>query len=257
MSDVIRALVVDDEEIVGVSVKRILTRSGYEVDTVTTASEALAALDKTDYDLVITDLMMPEMNGIELMHTIRAQGREMSFLMITGYPTIRTAMQALRLGAIDYIPKPFTRQELLGPVNRALKRRESSEASLAAGTSPANEEAVNPGDRFVLPEHSWAVYQQDGTLSVGVEKSFLAAAGEIKTIEAPDANEMIEQGYPTIKLLTEDGGHHGVFAPFSGRVVAVNQEMLDQPANVVADQWLLKVIPSNLKAETLMLVKKN
>lgn len=257
MSDKPRILVVDDEKIVCVSIKRILSREGYEVDAVMTTAEALDKVDDHEYGLVITDLMMPEMNGIELMHTMRVRGLEMPFLMVTGYPTIRTAMQALRLGAIDYIPKPFTRQELMGPVNRALRRKGAREKMEMEGNAPAPAKPANPGDRFVLPEHAWALFHQDGTLEIGVEESFLGSAGEIERIETPDTNEMIEQGYPTIRIFTSDQGRHGVFAPFTGRVVAVNEDVANAPSKLTAKDWVLRIIPSNLEAETVMLIKED
>ena len=115
-------LVIDDEEIIHNSLGRILGRQVHQVDAVFAAHEALDRLGAKKYDLVITDLMMPDINGIQLLETMRTKGYEVPVLMITGYPTIRTALEALRLGAVDYVSKPFTRQELLGPVNRTLRR---------------------------------------------------------------------------------------------------------------------------------------
>jgi len=257
MSDKASILVVDDEEIVCVSVRRILSREGYEVDMAMSAAEALDKIGQGGYGLVITDLMMPEKNGIEVMHAIKKRGIDVPFVMITGYPTIKTAVQALRLGAIDYIPKPFTRQELLGPVNRALRRGGSPEPVEPAPWVRATVEPVLPGDRFVLPEHSWAVYDQEGTLAVGIEDSFLKTAGAVESIEAPEANEMVEQGYPNIRLTTEDGGEHSVFMPFSGRVVAVNQGALQNPGQITTSDWILQIVPSDLEAEVEVLIKKN
>jgi len=256
MSEKTRILVVDDEEIVCVSVRRILSREGCEVDSATTAARALDLIDDHEYQLIITDLMMPEMNGIEMMHSMRVRGLEIPFLMITGYPTIRTAMQALRLGAIDYIPKPFTRKELLGPVNRALRRRGVREGAASLPGGEGRAEQVRPGDKFILPEHSWAVYNQDGMIDIGIEASFLESAGKVVKVETPAANEMIEQGYPTIRLGAADGDEHGVFAPFSGRVVEVNQEVIDAPEKLGPEVWVLRVVPSSLRQETVMLNKE-
>jgi CheY-like chemotaxis protein len=253
MSDRTRILVVDDEEIVCLSVQRILAREGLEVDMATNAQAALAKAAERQYNLVITDLMMPELNGIELMHALREKGLDAPFLMITGYPTIKTAIQALRLGAIDYVPKPFTRQELLGPVNRALRRDPHGPAEEPA---PSNTAPALPGDRFVLPEHSWAVYGQDGTIAVGIEESFLKTAGPVTRIMAPGVNEMVEQGYPAVRLGTADGGEHGVFMPFTGQVLAVNPEALARPGEITAAAWIVQVIPSNLASDVSMLIKK-
>jgi DNA-binding response OmpR family regulator len=256
MNDKVKVLVVDDEEIVCASVKRILSREGYEVDAALTAADGLDRVAGERYHLVITDLMMPEMNGIELMHAMRKQGQDMPFLMITGYPTIRTAMQALRLGAVDYVPKPFTRKELISPVNRALRRKEAREVAGEPGQK-SSDQPMDIGARLVLPEHSWAVYEQDGAVAVGVIESFLDSAGTVVELHVPGANEMIEQGHPTIKLLTDDGNEHGVFSPISGRVMAVNQELVEAPSRLGPDSWVLRIVPSNLKAEAMMLVRQD
>ncbi len=255
MNDQEKILVVDDEEIVLRSVKKILTREGFQVDTAAEAGQGLEMAESNDYGLVIMDLMMPEMNGIELMHAMKEKGVQASFLMITGYPTIKTAIQALRLGAIDYIPKPFTRVEIMSPVNRAFRRKEATGAPEEEERPSADSGRVLPGSRFRLSGHSWAVYEQEGTMAVGVEASFLAGTGEIEEIEAPETNEMVEQGYPVIKLKTKDGSRHGVFAPFSGRAVEINKEVLDNPAHLDRDSWVLRIIPSNLKGEADVLSK--
>jgi len=252
MSETARVLVVDDEDIVLTSVKRILQKEGYQVDTALKAAEALQKAESNHYDLVITDLMMPEINGIELMHSLREKGVQSSFLMITGYPAIKTAMQALRLGAVDYIPKPFTRVELLSPVNRALRKGQDMEEKApgkAGEKKPAQYGQIMPGQRFTLTGHSWAVYEQDGTIALGVEKGFLHSAGRIARIEPPETDQMVEQGHSFVKLVTEDSGEHGVFSPFTGRVMAVNNEVAERPDKLDGEAWLIRIIPTNLKEE--------
>ena len=256
MNDQAKILVVDDEEIVLLSIKRILSKEGFQVETAQKANEGLEKARSGEFSLVITDLMMPEMNGIELMHAIKEAGVDVPFLMVTGYPTIKTAMQALRLGAVDYIPKPFTRVELTSPVNRALKRKPPKEGEQKQSSGKTKKGQLTPGDRFVLPEHSWAVYEQEGTIMIGAEGSFLESSGDIVEISVPSENEMIEQGHPTIKLKADDNSEHGVFSPFSGRVISVNQEVLDDPSRLDADTWIMRIIPSNLEEEVDSLVSE-
>jgi len=248
-----KILVIDDEEIVHHSIKRILSRLGYEVEGVFTAQEALDKLDNNHYSAVITDLMMPEMNGIEMMHAMKERGVNPPTIMITGYPTIKSAIQALRLGAMDYIPKPFTRQELLSPLNRALRRSadmqekeaepEEEQKSYARPGQP-----VLPNTCFFLPDHSWALYNQDGTLDIGVERGFLDSIPPVDEIELPVENDLVEQGYPGFKL--KAGGEvHGVFMPFSGRIVAANEEVSSDPSKLAPGVWVIRIIPSQLKEE--------
>lgn len=257
-----RILVIDDEEIIHDSLKRILGRQGHQVDGAFGAPEALELLSSQTYDLVITDLMMPEINGIELMERMRAEGRDVPVLMITGYPTIRTAVQALRLGAVDYLSKPFTRQELLGPVNRTLRRATAPAPGPSTGEAgAATEDAASPGskpdpgDRFYLREHSWAVVQPDGTIRMGIEASFLEGVDTLAALEVPAESDLVEQGFVGFKLKTASGESHNVFAPLSGQVLEVNQAALDDPATLEADTWLVRVRPARLEAELPLLLK--
>jgi CheY-like chemotaxis protein len=255
-----RILVIDDEEIIHDSLQRILGRQGHQVDAAFGAPEALELLASRTYDLVIMDLMMPDINGIQLMEKMRAKGQEVPVLMITGYPTIRTALHALRLGAVDYLSKPFTRQELLGPVNRTLRRAVApgpSTAEALAATESAEFPVLKlkPGDRFHLREHSWAVYQQDGTIRMGIEASFLDTVDALASLDAPGESDLIEQGLVGFRLKTASGESHNVFVPLSGQVLEVNQGALDHPSSIGADTWLVRVRPANLETELPLLVR--
>src|SRR3972149_6860701 len=115
-------LVVDDDEVVLGAVCKALRPDHYAIDTAQSADEALKLLSESSYGLVITDLMMPGMDGLELLRRIQDMGAKSETIMITGYPTIQTALRAKRLGAVEYVTKPFTRQELRSVVVRGLRR---------------------------------------------------------------------------------------------------------------------------------------
>lgn len=245
-----RILVIDDEEVVLASLRKIFTRKGYNTDTFLTAREGLDSLEKGDYDLVITDLMMPEMNGIELLKALRDRSIEVPTIMITGYPTINTAVKAMRLGARDYIAKPFTRKELLSPVMRALRREVQQDTVELDSQSGVHElEALVPGTVYVLPHHSWARFEQDGVFQVGVEDSFLAAVGRVARVDFPDESELLDQGAVGILLTNEPGEEHGVAMPVSGQVMAVNPEVVADPGAIRTDTWMMKVLPTHLDSE--------
>ncbi len=259
-----RILVIDDEEIIHVSLRRMLRRQGHTVESVLSARDGLARLYEGEFDLVITDLMMPEMNGIQLLEQMKKDRMEMPVVMVTGYPTISTAVKALRLGAVDYLAKPFTRQELYGPVNRALRRAErimdtltvTMELPSSDGGLQAPDVRLSPGDTYYLREHSWAEFQQDGTMAVGIERSFLGAVGDVASVECPQDGDLVEQGYISLKLTTASGEVHSVFMPLSGQVVEVNRAAVAEPAGLGRDTWLVRIIPSKLDAELDLLKKR-
>lgn len=123
-----KILVVDDEETVCQSIKKILSRKGYTVDNAHSAEEAIRKMNENTYDLVITDLMMPKTNGIELIQIIKDNYPELDVVMITGYASIESAVKATKLGAVNYIPKPFTPDELTKITDNVIsKRKEKSQ----------------------------------------------------------------------------------------------------------------------------------
>jgi len=121
MADNIKILVVDDEPIVIRSAKRILGAEGYDVEGASGGREAIIMMEQKNYDLVLTDLKMPEVDGITLMRWIRKSRPETGIVVITGYPSQETIKEALELGIIDYVPKPFTPAVLLDVTHRAFE----------------------------------------------------------------------------------------------------------------------------------------
>jgi NADH:ubiquinone oxidoreductase subunit E len=116
-------LVVDDEQIVLRSCERILAPEGYDVSTSTSARQALSMLQGKDYDLVITDIKMPEMDGLEFIRQVRAQDPDMSIVLITGYPSQESIKEALAMRIIDYLPKPFSPALLTEVAHKAVEFR--------------------------------------------------------------------------------------------------------------------------------------
>jgi len=115
-------LVVDDSEATREVLQRNLTAAGYKVLTAPSVAEALKVLDGTSVDLVVTDLKMPGVNGMDLVRHVRENLRDTEVMMITGYATVEGAVQAVKTGAEEYLAKPFTDEELMAAVGRALSK---------------------------------------------------------------------------------------------------------------------------------------
>ena len=118
-----RILVVDDEMIVCESCQRILQEDSYEVECVSSGKEAIEKMKANPFDIVITDLKMPGVDGMEVLKSIREDYPDTVVIMITGFSTVETAVEAMKLGAFDYIPKPFTPDEVSIVVKKALEKR--------------------------------------------------------------------------------------------------------------------------------------
>jgi DNA-binding NtrC family response regulator len=118
-----RILVVDDEEIVLRSCRKILEGGGHDVLTVLSGQGAFDLLEKEPIDIVITDMKMPGIGGIQVLEKVKEKYPDIAVIMITGYSTVQSAVQAMKLGAFDYIPKPFTPDEVLIVVEKALEKK--------------------------------------------------------------------------------------------------------------------------------------
>ncbi|PLX40511.1 MAG: Fis family transcriptional regulator [Deltaproteobacteria bacterium] len=118
-----RIIIIDDEAVVRKSLCRILSGTEYEVETFTSGNQALAELQKSSYDLAITDLKMPGMNGIEVLKAIRILQPGLPVIMVTGYATVNSAVEAMKSGAFEHIEKPFEPDQILETVKKALEWR--------------------------------------------------------------------------------------------------------------------------------------
>jgi len=115
-----KILVVDDELTVCRSIRQALIREDYEVDMALSGEEALRKEAERHYDVMIVDLMMPGLSGMDLLKSLKAQDPKSKIIMVTGYPTMKNTIQAMQLGAFDFLPKPFLPSDLRGVVARAL-----------------------------------------------------------------------------------------------------------------------------------------
>ncbi len=120
MENQIKIMVVDDEVGICKNVEKILTKNNYSVVHTQSASQALEMMKDGTFSLLISDIVMPEMNGLELLNHVSKEVPGIKTVMMTGYASTNTAVKAIRLGALDYIPKPFTPDELRTTVSNAL-----------------------------------------------------------------------------------------------------------------------------------------
>jgi two-component system, NtrC family, response regulator HydG len=120
-----RILIVDDEESLRLTFELLLKRAGYEsVTGVSNFDDAITTIEKENFDLIISDIVLQGASGIDLLRRIKEMGKSCPVVMITGYPNIETAAEAVRLGAFDYVPKPVKKDELLKIVALALEKQE-------------------------------------------------------------------------------------------------------------------------------------
>jgi DNA-binding NtrC family response regulator len=127
LAEAARILVVEDDPNHGAMCARLLERKGYQARAITSAREALGVLAERDIDLVLADLQMPEMDGIQLLSAVKKKYPHVEVIMMTGYGTVKTAVEAMQLGAANYIQKPLDHEELNLLIRRAIEKKQLTE----------------------------------------------------------------------------------------------------------------------------------
>lgn len=128
-----RILVIDDELVVCRSCDRILTEDGYTVMIAQGGREGLEKARTEDFDLALVDLKMPDINGMKVVEILKRERSDMEVIIMTGYATVPSAIEGMKLGAADYIPKPFTPGEMLMAVKKTLSHQKRNVKKPPAG----------------------------------------------------------------------------------------------------------------------------
>ena len=248
MGEKFRILVVDDELPVCKSIASALVGDEYAVDSALSGEEALELQEKKHYDAIIADLMMPGISGLELLKKVRENRPDTMMIMITGYPSIRTAVEAIRIGAFDYLPKPFTPNDLRSIVSRALTRKRVVEQKLEQAR--VLEDLPVPEGLYTIPNNSWAKVEDDGTVLVGIHHMLLVTIKKIATIEYPKLNETRYQGEACVRIVESEERMHKLWTPVTGKIMAINERVKDDYAKLYRDPyitgWLVQIAPTNL-----------
>ena len=227
-----RILCVDDESVILDSFRRILVLDGYCVDTVENGKEALGLIQTHSYDFVFTDLKMPEMDGLEVTKSVKHLRPDIDVVIITGFATVETAVDCMKFGAMDYVQKPFTEDELLEFVKKLLIKREDRISKTlkpkvhithfkeAAGAKTP--EFQIPGGVFISEGHCWANVSEDGTAKVGIDDFAKKIIGKIDSIGLPNLGMVVKKGQSLFNIA--QGQRTISFkSPVSGKVKDVNK----------------------------------
>ncbi len=141
-----KALVIDDEQVVLDSVSKILTDEDYKVDVSLSGREGLNQAIQKEYDIVLTDIRMPDIGGMRVLRDIKRAKPALPVVMITGYASVRSSVQAMKLGAADYVEKPFTPDQLIRAVASAL--------DIAATQEPEVQDLIHKEEMITILERA-------------------------------------------------------------------------------------------------------
>ena len=231
-----RILAVDDEGIILDSFRKILVIAGYSIDTVEKGSEALLLVKKNDYDFVFTDLKMPEMDGVEVTKSVKHLRPDIDVIVITGFATIETAVDVMKYGAMDYVQKPFTEDELVEFVDQSLIKRDDrieremkptvNLVTTSSKESDSMHEFNIPAGVFVSPGHTWSSIELNGMIRIGIDDFAQKLIGQIDGIELPEKGQNIKKGEPVFSIVQADR-KASFKSPVTGVVKYINTNLLD------------------------------
>lgn len=258
-----KILAVDDESIILDSFRKILVLDGFSVDTVESGKEAIGLLKTHHYDFVFTDLKMPEMDGVEVTKAVKQIRPDIDVIIITGYATVETAVETMKYGALDYVQKPFTEDELLEMVKKSfIKRQDRIKKSLMPKVEITHVEDNDvreksgdfsiPGGVFISEGHTWASLEQDGNVKIGMDDFARKTIGEITDIEFPNLGMSLKKGQTIFNI--KQGNRSIAFkSPVSGKISKVNTKLssnLESLERTPYDKnWMCIIDADNLDSE--------
>jgi len=228
-----KLLVVDDEAAICHACRRVFSQQGFQVEQCTEAFEGLNRATAGDYAAILLDIKMPEMDGIQFLEELRKKKPDVPVMIMTGYPSIPNAAAAIRLGASDYITKPFTPEKLTQSVRRLLARNAQGE-NRSEGPLTIVESWANPQGEFLFLDESWLQVDEDASACVG---ALLKCSQKKKplAVRLPQVGEALYQGLPLAEVTFADGSLVVVPSPISGVVDAVNELLVSQPSALFTD----------------------
>jgi ActR/RegA family two-component response regulator len=143
-------LVMEDDLSVAKGLEMVLTEDGFDVNLAGTGELAMEAFRQKRFDLLVADLRLPDIDGMEIIRKVKAQKPETEVVVITGYGTTATAVEAMKLGVSDFLPKPFTEDQIKTAIDNALKSLEETSSPASTVEPPATEEDILIQKREVI-----------------------------------------------------------------------------------------------------------
>ena len=247
-------LIVDDEQVIIDAVVKICSSEGYSVDWSIDAKEALGKFEKNSYKLIVCDIMMPDIDGFKFLDELRKIEISSPVIMTTGYSTVENAVKSLYNGAIDFIPKPFTADELINSVTRGMKFLDIQNSLKKISKNDNSIIYVPcPAKYYRLGYSSWAALDDSGTILIGVTDLFLKTIDNLSEIDFFDNDDEIVQGNSCAALKDINGKIHPLLSPVSGRIIEVNDELRRYNNLIEKDPyfkgWFYRIIPSDSEYE--------
>jgi len=247
-----RILVLDDDPVVTLSCKRILGAEGYSIATVEKGEDALNRLSKEDFDLFISDVRLPDISGIEVLKEARLIKPETDVVIITGYPTLEDAKESTKLGAFEYIEKPFTPDFMLNVAKKVFDKR--GWILRKAFIDEFRDSVVSIRDQenpvIFYKEGTWARPTKGGLWEIGCDLRYWLLTGNLTYVEFDKNIERVEAGQSFGKIYTSGGQGSDLLSPMSAEIRELNTKANDVMCALLKEHlsegwllWLARVLP--------------
>lgn len=250
-----KILVLDDDPVVTLSCQRILGAEGFSIVTADKGEDALKKISSEEFDLLISDIRLPDTTGINVLRESRTVQPKMDVVIITGYPTLEDAKESVRLGAFEFIEKPFTPDFMINVASKVFDNR--GWILRKAFIDEFRNEIVNLRDTknpvIFYKEGTWARPVDDGMWEVGCDIRYWLLAGQLMYIDLPEKLEALMAGECFAKVLSGGGQTDELLSPMTGRVMQLNTQANAAMAALIRDNlsegwllWLARVKPLSL-----------
>jgi len=247
-----KILVLDDDPAVTLSCQRILGAEGYNITTVARGEDALERIRNEEFDLLISDVRLPDVNGITVLKETRRIQPGTDVAIITGYPTVEDAKEATRLGAFEFVEKPFTPEFLIHMARRLFDERGwiLRQAFIDAFRNEVVQLRDEKNPVIFYKEGTWARPIPGGLWEVGCDLRYGLLAGQMVCLEIPEKISMLVAGEPFGRILLGDGRSEDLVAPMTGRVRELNLRANTAVSELVRENlgegwlmWLARITP--------------
>lgn len=247
-----KILVLDDDPVIILSCKRILGAEGYSISTAEKGEDALNKLAKEDFDLFISDVRLPDISGMVVLKEARIIKPKTDIVIITGYPTLEDAKESIRLGAFEYIEKPFTPDFMINVASKAFDKR--GWILRQAFIDEFREHIVPLRDQenpvIFYKEGTWARPFKDGLWEMGCDLRYWFLTGNLINVDFVKDTGEIKAGEIFARIYTSAGQSNDLLSPMNGQIREIHTKANDVMYALLKDPtegwllWLARILPT-------------
>jgi CheY-like chemotaxis protein len=247
-----KILVLDDDPVVTLSCKRILGAEGYNIVTTNTGEDAIRKISNEEFDLLISDVRLPDINGISVLRETKLIQPKLDVVIITGYPTLEDAKEAVTLGAFEFIEKPFTPEFMLNVAGKVFDTKgwilRKAFIDEFRNDIVSLRDTANPV--LFYKEGTWARPLSNGRWEIGCDVRYWLLSGQLTYVDMRLDLKAVMAGETFGKIISGGGREEDLVSPMTGRIIEINKEANTAMSALVRDNlsegwllWLARIEP--------------